>query len=385
VSARILVAHNAYQQRGGEDSVVDAELALLRMHGHEVLEYTRHNDEVQGMSRVKLAIQTLWSGKTVEDVTELLRAHRPDVIHVHNTFPLISPSLYWAAARMKVPVVQTLHNFRLHCPQAIYLRDDRICEDCKGRVPWRGVMHKCYRGSASQTGVLTASVMLHRSLNTYRDKVARYIALNEFCRSKLIEGGLPAERIRVKPNFIDASDMQNAFCRDGGLYVGRLSNEKGLDVLVKAVGLLGRNPVRLIGGGDLENVVKSVFGDAYLGYQPLSTITQEMRRSSYLVLPSICYEGFPRTIVEAFSAGLPVIASRLGSLPEIVEEGRTGLLFEPGSARDLANKISWAEAHPQEMGRMGEAAYEEHSRKYTSQKNYEILMEIYDEAICERI
>src|SRR5450830_1369347 len=230
---RILFIHNAYQHRGGEDSVVKAEIDLLRSHGHVVEIYGRHNDEIAAIPRLSLAGQTLWSGITVDDVARLINSFNPDVIHVHNTFPLISPSLYWAANRARLPIIQTLHNFRLLCPQAMFLRESKVCEDCLGKVPWRGVVRGCYRGSPAQSLVLASMVTLHRVIGTWRNKVTRYIALNEFCRQKFIEGGLPAERIVVKPNFVDSPASVEA-SREGFLFVGRLSVEKGLSTLAKA-------------------------------------------------------------------------------------------------------------------------------------------------------
>jgi glycosyltransferase involved in cell wall biosynthesis len=226
---RILLAHNAYQHSGGEDRVVESEIALLRAHGHEVAEYRRHNDEITEMSRPMLAANTLWSRHSGNEVERLIKVFRPDVLHAHNTFPLISPALYWAAERAGVPVVQTLHNFRLMCLNAMFLREGKVCEDCSGRSPWRGAVRKCYRASATQSAVLAGMLVLHRGLGTYRNKVARYIALNDFCRNKFIEGGLPAERIAVKPNFVDWGELSSPpvfgqeRARQGVLFVGRLS------------------------------------------------------------------------------------------------------------------------------------------------------------------
>ena len=176
----VLVVHNAYQQRGGDDAVVAAEVDLLRRHGHTVHTYFRHNDEVKGSSRAALAAGTLWSRSAYRDVAELIRKHQPRVMHVHNTLPLISPAVYWAAARAGVPVVQTLHNFRLVCPQALMLREQRVCEDCVGRIPWRAVVHSCYRESAVQSAVVAGMLQTHRWLGTWRTRVARYVALNDF-------------------------------------------------------------------------------------------------------------------------------------------------------------------------------------------------------------
>ncbi len=383
---KILIAHNAYQQRGGEDAVVDAEVALLRGFGHEVEIYQQHNDTINAMSRTTAAISAIWSQRSAHDVGRLCERFTPDVIHVHNTFPLISPSLYWAAARRNVPVVQTLHNFRLLCPQAIFLRDGKICEDCVGKLPWRSVTRKCYRESAMQSAVITSMLATHRAVGTYRTRVTRYIALNKFARDKYIEGGLPAERFRIKPNFVQSAMTPVWNGRHGGLYVGRLSPEKGLDVLVRAMQLscTAQARVEVIGGGPLETLAKDAFHDRYLGVLPLGDIMTRMGNAQFMVLPSICYENSPRTIVEAFACGLPVIASRLGALADIVQDGVTGLLFTPGDAADLAAKIDWAVGHPEHMLRMGRAARAEYEAKYTPEHNYEMLIDIYDDAISTR-
>jgi glycosyltransferase involved in cell wall biosynthesis len=378
---KILVAHNAYQHRGGEDTVVEAEVALLRDYGHEVELYRQHNDAIKQMSRTAAAVSTIWSHRSAGEVDRVCERFQPDVIHVHNTFPLISPSLYWAAARRKVPVVQTLHNFRLLCPQAIFLRDGKVCEDCVGKLPWRSVARKCYRGSALQSAVVTSMLATHRAIGTYRERVTRYIALNAFARDKYIEGGLPADLFRIKPNFVPSRVTPDWTMRRGGLYVGRLSSEKGLEVLADAARRLPQPDLEVIGSGPLETLAADAFGDRYLGYRPLEDIMARMHTAQFLVVPSICYENSPRTIVEAFSCGLPVIASRLGALIDIVKDGVTGLLFKPGDAADLAEKIAWARANPEQMLRMGRAARAEYEANYTPQRNYKLLIDIYDEAI----
>jgi glycosyltransferase involved in cell wall biosynthesis len=378
---KILVAHNAYQHKGGEDAVVEAEVALLRSQGNEVELYHQHNDAIKEMPRAMAAVSTIWSHRSAGEVDRLCEKFQPDVIHVHNTFPLISPSLYWAAARKNVPVVQTLHNFRLLCPQAIFLRDGKICEDCVGKLPWRSVTRKCYRDSTLQSAVATGMLAVHRAIGTYSSRITRYIALNAFARDKYIVGGLPADLIRIKPNFVPSGPAPQWEARRGGLYVGRLSSEKGLDVLAEAGRRLPDAALEVIGSGPLEALARESFGDRYLGYRTLDDIMARMRTAQFLVVPSICYENSPRTIVEAYSCGLPVIASRLGALVDIVKDGVTGLLFNPGDAADLAAKIAWAEWHPDQMHRMGRAARAEYEAKYTPQRNYKLLMDIYDDAI----
>ena len=373
---RILFVHNTYRHRGGEDSVVEAEIELLRAHGHAVETWFRSNDEVGGMSSLALARQTLWSDRTAHDLAELIRRFRPDVIHAHNTVPLISPSLYWAAERAGVPVVQTLHNFRLMCLNALFLREGKVCEDCMGHLPWRGVARACYRGSRAASAALAGMLTLHRGLGTYRNKVARYIALNGFCRDKFIEGGLPAERVVVKPNFVDFAAPEPGL-RSGLLFVGRLSAEKGVATLAAAMARLPAVALRVAGDGPEAGLLDGVAGIARLGSLAGERVRQEMSRAAALVVPSIWYENFPRTIVEAFACGLPVIASRIGALADIVRDGETGLLFEPGSSRDLADKMAWVLAHPEQMAAMGRNARTQYEAEFSAEVNYRRLMEIY--------
>lgn len=380
---RILFVHNAYQHRGGEDSVVDAEIALLQTHGHTVATYFRHNDDIASLSSVAVARQTLWSSRTTHDLTNQISSFRPDIMHTHNAFPLISPSLYWAAKRAGVPVVQTLHNFRLMCLNALFLREGRVCEDCLGHLPWRGVARKCYRGSRAASTVLAGMLTLHRGLGTYHNKVARYIALNDFCRRKFIEGGLSAERIVVKPNFVDFP-APGALTRRGCLFVGRLSVEKGVATLAQAASLLPDGHLRVVGEGLEAELFDGVSGVVLLGSQPGEAVRLEMRSAVALVVPSIWYENFPRTIVEAFACALPVIASRIGALADLVRDGETGLLFEPGNARDLADKMAWAQTHPEQMAAMGRNAREQYETEFSAEVNYRRVMEIYTDVLTEQ-
>ena len=378
---RILVVHNRYQAAGGEDAVVDDEIALLRERGHAVEAYLRDNRELEHMGALDAFGQALWARRSARELDALLAAFRPDVVHVHNTFARVSASVYWAAARASVPVVQTLHNFRLMCVQAMFLRDGRVCEDCVGRAPWRGVLHKCYRGSRAQSAGLAAVVGLHRALGTYRHRVARYIALTEFCRRKFIEGGLPAHKIMVKPNFVpDARPPCEP--RRGGLYVGRLSPEKGIDVLLAALDEVPGAELDVVGAGPEASKVAAHPRARLLGWRAAHEVRARMARAAYLVMPSLWYENFPRTLVEAFAAGLPVIASRLGALEELVEDRFTGLLFEPGSAPGLARRIAAAERQPEAMRRMGRHARLVYETVYTPATNYQQLMAIYDSALA---
>jgi glycosyltransferase involved in cell wall biosynthesis len=388
-SRRILIVHNHYRQRGGEDAVVESEATLLRRFGHDVHVYSRHNDEIAAIGAARAARETIWSGRASGDVARILANGHFDIVHVHNTFPLISPSVYWAAGRAQVPVVQTLHNFRLLCPQGTFLRRGLVCEDCLGHVPWRGALHACYRGSSAQSSVLAAMLTYHRLAGTWNRRIARYVALSEFSRKKFVEGGLPEHVVRVKPNFVAHVEVPpglqgaRAANRQGGLFIGRLSGEKGITVLLKALDVAPDLVLDVVGDGPEFSRVSGHSGVRAHGLKPPDEVTSHLHRAAYLVLPSICYEQFPRTLVEAFASGLPVIASRLGPLPELVEDGRTGLLFRAGDASDLAAKLAWAEANPDAMRRMGESARAVYETCYTPERNHDLLMTIYDEAIEE--
>lgn len=378
---RLLIVHNAYQQRGGEDAVVDAEVALLKQHGHEVQTYLRHNDEVQGQSRTSLALQALWSRQAAGELDALIARARPDVIHVHNTWPLISPAVFWVAHRHRIPVVMTLHNFRLLCPQATLLREGRVCEDCVGRLPWRGVVHQCYRGSAAQTAVVGAMLGAHRALGTWQHKVGRYIALNEFARQKFIAGGLPADRIEVKPNFVDLPQPP-ALDRKGFLFVGRLSEEKGVRTLLDAACLLPPGlDIQVVGTGPLQPMVAAHPRIRYLGAMAPDAVYAQMARAQALLLPSICYENFPRTLVEAFACALPVLASRLGALQDLVQPALTGAHVEPGDASALAACISQCAAAPGRLREMGAQARLHYEAHWTGPRNYQSLLGIYRQLI----
>lgn len=378
---RILIVHNAYQQRGGEDTVVAAEVALLRHHGHEVVEYLRHNDDIDTMPSWKVATGTVWANRASQDLRSIVQSARIDIVHCHNTFPLISPSIYWSARRERLPVVQTLHNFRLMCPQAMLLRDARVCEDCVGTLPWRSIVHGCYRGSRLQSAAITCMLGAHRALGTYNQKINAYIALNEFCREKFIEGGLPASKLHVKPNFVDRPSAPAEGVRQGFVYVGRLSPEKGISTLAQALGqLVGEVELRVAGTGPEAEQLEGLRGVSMLGALAPPEVDREMVRSQALVLPSVWYENYPRTLVEAYACGLPVIASRIGALAELVKDRQTGLLFEPGDPAGLAAALMWARDHPGAMAAMGKQARAFYEQHLGADKNYAMLMDIYGRA-----
>lgn len=379
---KILVVHNRYHYRGGEDTVVDAEVALLRQHGHQVMLYTRDNRELASMSSREAAASVLWSRQTVADLRRIKRVFCPDLVHAHNTFPLISPSLYAAARQLKIPVVQTLHNFRLLCPQAMLLRKGSACEACVGHLPWRAIVHRCYRDSLSQSAITAAMIFMHRLRGTWRNEVARYIVLNQLCRDKFVQGGLPFDRMRIKPNFVRMTEKPDWEARRGGLFIGRLSAEKGLHTLAEAVRQLPSVRIDVYGKGPLQALVEATTGLRYQGFHESAALQSRLREAAYLVMPSTGVESFGLVAIEAFACGTPVIASRHGGLKEIVVQGKTGLLVPPGDAHALAQAIAYAERHPEAMRAMGRAARQVYLDRYTPESNYVQMIRIYREALA---
>lgn len=379
---RILVAHNAYLYRGGEDTVVESEIALLRRHGHEVMLYRRDNTELDALPRWQAAMDSVWSKRTVMEVGRLLGSFRPHLIHAHNTFPLISPSLYGVADELGIPVVQTLHNFRLLCPQAMLMRNGRYCDDCVGRWPWRAVLHRCYRGSLAQSAVSAGMVSGHRMLGTWRNRVRRYIVLNQMCREIFIRGGLPPEKLSIKPNFVEATGAPGEHNRRGGLFIGRLAAEKGLLTLAQAIRQKPVTRIAVCGSGPLQAFVEQSEWLDYIGFEQGETLRTRIANAEFLVMPSTGNESFGLAAIEAFACGTPVIASRHGGLREIIEHGHNGLLVTPGNADELADAIAYAVSNPIQMRRMGLEAYQTYLARYTPERNYTTLMAIYHQTLA---
>ncbi len=384
---KILLIHNAYQQPGGEDVVVAAETTLLRERGHQVVTYFRSNHELEQISKPRqllLVKDIIHSEHSKRDVHELLKREEPDLVHVHNTFMMISPSIYTACYELDVPVVQTLHNFRLLCPGWTLARNGEVCEECIDRGLWRSILHGCYRDSHFMSAAIALMLQVHRYRGTWDDQVDSYIALSDFARRKFIEGGLPASKLHVKPNFVTPDPGEREKPGDYALFVGRLSHEKGISTLLAAWEKLhSRIPLMLVGEGPLresleaEAAARNLRGVTFKGWLPATETRIAMKNASFTITPSICYEGFGMSIIESFACGTPVLCSALGGMQEIVDDHRTGLHFAPGDADELASRVEWAWAHPSRLASMGKEARRQYESSYTAEKNYAALMQIY--------
>lgn len=383
---KVLLLHNYYQRPGGEDVVVARERELLEAHGHDVRLYSVSNETVRNRwDTVRAAWQTIYSWSARRRVADQIQRFRPDVVHVHNFFPLLTPSVYDACRAASVPVIQSLHNYRLACVNTQFLRDGHICELCLGKfAPWPGVLHSCWR-SRGASGTVAAMVAVHRILRTWTEKVDVYVALTDFARGRFIRAGLPAQKIVVKPNFVHPDPGIGDGRGSYALFAGRLVPEKGIATLLAAAQRLGgRIPLKIAGEGPMTDQVRAgvrrMPGLEWVGQQPPERVLALMKDARALVVPSIHYDSFALVVAEAYAVGLPVVASHLGSLPSLVADGRTGLLFRPGDPDDLAAKLTWLWTHSWEWEKMRREARHEFEIKYSGARNYEMMMAVYAQA-----
>ena len=385
---KILVVHNRYRIAGGEDAGMLDEISMLEERGHNVALLEAHNTEISGvLGQLKAGVSAIYSRHGKRRVAAELARFHPDVMHVHNFFPLFSPSIYSAAHEAGVAVVQTLHNYRLVCPNAMFLRDGHVCEDCFGvAFPLPGVIHACYRGSRLATAPVAVMVAVHRAMGTWQQGVDAYITRTEFTRQKMIASGLPADRMFVQPSFVHPAPPVGSGEGGYALFVGRLSEEKGISTLLAAWKQLAAEiPLKIVGDGPLADTVKSALKETssveWLGRVPREQVATLMQRASLLIFPSIWYETFGLVMVEAFAVGLPVVASNLGTMSTLVRHRQTGLHFRPGDADDLVAQVRWARSHPAEIQEMRRAARQEFEAMYTADRVYDMLLNIYQVAM----
>lgn len=379
---KILQIHNRYRFPGGEDRAADAEAELLMENGHEVWRLGEDSRSLRTpWAKLGMLVRMPWSEAARGAAASLLDEFRPDIVHVHNFFPLLTPSVYEPCCKRSIPVVQALHNYRLICPGGLLLRQGRLCEECVGKSPWRGVAHGCWHGRLPTVAV-ARMLKLHRRLGTWQREVARFVAPSEFTRDLHVRGGLPAEKIAVLSPFVPDPGSVLEGKREGALYVGRLSEEKGTRVLLEAWEQVDL-PLTIAGDGPLAPWVRrrAKMGVRILGRINAGEVAAEISRAAFMVLPSLCYETFGLAAAEAFAGGAAVVASRQGSLIELVKEGETGLLAAPGDPGDLAAAVMRAARSPLEtaaMGRLGRRLWEE---RFSPQQGYLRLFGLYRELI----
>jgi glycosyltransferase involved in cell wall biosynthesis len=378
---RVLILHSRYLSgpASGENRVAEDEARLLREAGHAVQVWFPAPDLRDRLAVLRTGISAVWSDFAVAHVRKLIRRHHPDVVHVHNLFPMLSPAVLRSAEAEGAAVVATLHNYRLMCLPANFLRDGQVCELCLGKIPWPGVAYRCYRGSALGSGALATSLVMHRQLGSF-DRVRRFLAVSQFVRQKHIEGGLSPDRIRVKPNFAWPAPRRKG-PGEYFLYLGRLAPEKGVATLLRSADDL-RERLVIVGDGPQAGLLRRQAPATveFTGEISPDEVPGILSRARALLVPSLWYEAAPRGIVEAYASGVPVIASRIGALPEVVEQGVTGILADPGSPE------AWTEAmaglvEDRESERLGEGAFRAWSERYRPQHGLRALEAAYQEAL----
>jgi glycosyltransferase involved in cell wall biosynthesis len=384
---KILLAHNYYRSSApsGEDAVFRNERALLEKNGIEIIPFERFNDDIDDSTVVKqlrLALNYAWSKDSYHEISALIRRTRPDLAHFHNIFPLISPSAYAACQDAGVPVVQTLHNFRFVCPGALLLRNGGPCEDCLSSGLHHALLHRCYRGSFAATFSQVWTIASNRWRGTYKNLVNHYIALTGFAAGRLQAGGLPAERMSVKPNFLPDPPSAGAGLGGYAVYVGRLAEEKGVRTLLSAWRALPDFPLKVVGLGPLweelaEKVRREGLNVELSGMCNRGELFDIIGGASMQIVPSECYEGFPLVILEALACGTPVIASRIGSLDEIVENGETGVKFTPRNPASLAEEVGKLLDDRPRLDLMRQRSRALFENNYTAEINFIRIMEIY--------
>ncbi len=380
---KLLLCHNYYRYRGGEDLSFEADVAMLRENGHEVVTYTVDNHDLEdGESRLKTAKRAIWNSSTAKEVQAILAQERPDLMHCNNLFPQISPSIYQPARKAGIPIVAALRNYRHFCANSFFYRDGQVCTKCLGRCcAYAAIRHKCYRDSRLASGVVAAMQLAHRGLGSRRNAVDAYFTPSQFARSTYISGGFKAEQIHVKTNYIHPDPGPGVGNGDFVLFVGRLSQEKGIDTLIDA---WHRHqiqvPLRIVGEGPLRSRVEQFASEnsqvRYLGEKEPAEVLDLMGQAKALLIPSLWYETFGRTIAESFSKGTPVIASDLGAMAELVDHGRTGYRFRSGDTEDLSNQLQRL-MEQADYSTLRVAAREEYLKRFTQQVSYQQLLQIY--------
>lgn len=390
---KILVIHNEYQELGGEYQAVKNQIKLLRSEGYEVIDYRKDNKDISSFSWNELAgfiPDTLYSRKSYNEILEIIEDEAPDVAHIHNVFPLISPSIYHALNMGSLPIVQTIHNFRFLCPNGLFFINNKICELCKYGNTTFAIIKKCYKESYPLSALYALNIGGHRISKTF-NLISKFIVLTEFSASKLIESNFTEQKkISILGNFLPSplpfkggQDARENYV----VYIGRLSKEKGINILLEASKSLRSTKFLIIGGGaelellklykdenDLENV-------SFLGHVSGNEKWDILRKASAVVIPSLCYETFSLTTIESMSVGTPVVASRLGSLPFVIDEGYNGLLFEPGDSEDLVRKLSKLLTQHSLIAALGDRGRETVEEKYSQDVHFKKLRNIYNEVL----
>jgi glycosyltransferase involved in cell wall biosynthesis len=385
---RVLFIHNQYRQHGGEDVALELETNLLKERGHDIEVLLFSNETPSGSAGVWSGINAVYNKGAAKKVRQAIQQFKPDIIHVHNWFFTASPSVFYAAKKERVPVIMTIHNYRFICANALLLRNDRPCELCVDKTwPIHGIRYKCYRNSASQSALVTAITSIHKSLHTWQRKVDNYIVLTPFAKSRLVGSSFKVnpERMIVKPNFIPDPGQGNLPREDFFLFAGRLSASKGVHILLQAFARLSSRLI-IVGEGPEKDMLLQPYASAsnitFAGKRSRNELLDMMKRCKAVIFPSLWYEGLPFVILEAFATGTPIIASRLGTMAEVITHGFNGLHFTPGDATELKNAVEVMERAGPEVEQLYGNARQTYLEKYHPGIHYKSIMSIYETTIA---
>ncbi len=387
---KVLMVHDYLRPPSGENTVFEQERQLLESKGHSVLSYTRQNSEINGMTivgKTMIPLRAVWSRIDYEEIRVLAERERPDVAHFHNIFPLVSPSAYRACKNAGIPVVQTLHHFRIVCPGALLFREGSVCEECSGMRFLPGILHGCYRDSSLQTAGMAAIVYFHRMIRTWQNCVDLYIVLSDFALDTYVRLGFPSRSFYVKTNFLQEPVEPTYEDLGYGIYIGRIGEEKGIPSLLDALRMCPELPFKIIGDGPLKEYLVRKIEEyqlenvEYLGVKNHSQCMEHLLKARFLVLASLWYEGVPMVLLEAMSAGKPAVVSNIGVMSEMVKDGVNGFVFTPGADNELAKIMKILNTDPAQAERMGQKGRTIFEEKYTRDVNYQMIMDAYTRAI----
>ena len=392
---KIIAIHNYYQNRGGEDQLFEDEAKLLESQGHEIIWHTIHSDSIKDRNLLSVAVETLWNRRSYRELIGLIDEHSPDVIHSVNTFPLYSPSIFYAARKRNVPFVATIRNYRYFCAQAMCFRDGKACEACIGKIPWRAVRHRCYKNNTAGSVVVASMQLLHQRLSSWQKYIDVICLASEFSKGKLIQAGMNESQMIIKPNFVVKDPGFQSGSGGYAAFVGRIADEKGTNTLVDAWRLLSEQglqiPLKIVGDGpdtdEVKKLVESNPNVEWFGHLPNEEVFRVVGNAACLIFPSTGYESLPKTLIEAMAVGTPVIGSNIGSIPEIVIDENTGYLYPAGDANALAScalKFFDESGTAIENHSMRSSCRKMFEEKFTSSANYDQLLRIYKEAIRRR-
>jgi glycosyltransferase involved in cell wall biosynthesis len=377
----ILVVHNKYKIRGGEDTVFENESAELEKRGHRVIRYVRNNSETESygvIKKFKFFFSAISSRRTIREIKAILSKEKVDIAHIHNTFPLISPSIYRILRKSGVKTVQTIHNYRFLCPNGLFFRDGKICTLCAGRKYVNSLRYRCYRNSFMESVLYYLILTLNKKV--FKKYIDSYIALTEFTKNIFISAGFDEKKIYVKGNGYEDNELRRK--KSGGYFYcfGRISEEKGVDFLLENFSKTKTNLI-VSGSGDKLEFYKNKYSSCnnirFTGYLDAAAVGEFIATAQAVILPSIWYENFPMAIVESFRAGIPVIATDMGSIPFIINDGENGLLFEKGNAGKFMEKVSMMAVNVELRERLGDNARITFEKKMEFSVNIKILEDIY--------